>query len=105
MSRLPRPCLTCGRLIPAGSRCRNCAAGVDALRGTSSQRGYGSAWRRTSARIIKRDGGLCQLRLPGCTYFADTTDHIVARVHGGTDHESNLQAACRSCNSGKRDRI
>jgi hypothetical protein len=29
----------------------------------------------------------------------------VPKALGGTDDEANLQAACRSCNSGKRDRV
>jgi hypothetical protein len=29
----------------------------------------------------------------------------VPKARGGTDHDNNLQAACRACNSGKRDRV
>lgn len=27
-----------------------------------------------------------------------TIDHVVARIHGGTDAEDNLLTACRDCN-------
>jgi 5-methylcytosine-specific restriction enzyme A len=71
---------------------------------TTTSRGYGSAWVRTSRRVIARDGGICQIRGPRCTWWADTTDHIVPKARGGDDDDGNLQAACRSCNSGKRER-
>lgn len=34
-----------------------------------------------------------------------TIDHIIPKRDGGTDDLSNLQCACRSCNSSKRDRL
>jgi 5-methylcytosine-specific restriction endonuclease McrA len=49
--------------------------------------------------VIERDGGECQLGLPGCTFVATTADHIVSRSLGGDSDMSNLRAACRSCNS------
>lgn len=96
MSRLPRPCLSCQRIIPRGSYCEPCAP----VKPSATARGYGSQWQRTSARIIKRDGGVCQIQLPGCTYTATTTGHVVPKSHGGDD-DSNLRAACRHCNSSK----
>ena len=39
-----------------------------------------------------------------CTLRATTTDHLVAKSNGGTDDDDNLVAACRPCNSRKRDR-
>lgn len=39
-----------------------------------------------------------------CGEAADTVDHIVPLFVGGTGVADNLTAACRSCNSGKRDR-
>jgi 5-methylcytosine-specific restriction endonuclease McrA len=32
-------------------------------------------------------------------------DHIVPRVHGGSDDPSNLVAACRGCNLAKYDQV
>lgn len=32
-------------------------------------------------------------------------EHVLPRALGGTDHQSNLVAACRECNGGKRDSI
>ena len=55
-------------------------------------------------RVIVRDGGLCQLMLPGCTGEAQTADHRANRGAGGStvlDHPSNLVAACSLCNGAK----
>lgn len=45
-------------------------------------------------------GGRCWL----CGAVADTTDHVIPLSGGGTNWPANLRPACRSCNSGKRDR-
>ena len=54
--------------------------------------------------ILKRAKYHCEL----CGISADEKaldiDHIVPRIKGGSDDESNLQALCYSCNSMKRDR-
>jgi 5-methylcytosine-specific restriction protein A len=93
---LPRPCLDCGVLISSGSRCRR--------HGSTTARGYGGRWTKISKQVLRRDGYRCQLRLPGCSGLATTTDHVIPKARGGTDDPSNLAAACRSCNSAKRDR-
>lgn len=53
-------------------------------------------WRRTRARILLRDGGVCQIRGPRCTGRATCVHHILGR--GVSEAEADLQAACRRCN-------
>ena len=54
--------------------------------------------------VLKRARFHCEL----CGISADEKalepDHIVPRIHGGTDDLTNLQALCYSCNAMKRDR-
>src|SRR5690606_37533551 len=53
------------------------------------------------AAVLERDGGLCVLRLQGCTTVAEVADHRANRGHGGArslDGFSNLIAACSRCN-------
>jgi len=54
--------------------------------------------------ILKRAKFRCEL----CGISADEkaleVDHILPRNRGGTDHASNFQALCFSCNATKRDR-
>lgn len=52
------------------------------------------------AHVLRRDG---KCRACGATEDL-TLDHIIPRSKGGTDDEENLQALCRSCNSGKNNR-
>ena len=60
---LKTSCLACGRIIPTGNhgKCLSCRNEMEARRGTTTARGYGSDWARTSKRIIARDGGICRL--------------------------------------------
>ena len=64
--------------------------------------GSGWAWQRLRQRVIRRDGGLCRLRLEGCTVTATTVDHILGVARGGSDDPSNLRASCASCNERRR---
>lgn len=62
------------------------------------------AWRQASRRCLARDGRVCQIGLPGCRVVATTADHIVELEDGGARYVlENLQAACRSCNTAKRN--
>ena len=50
--------------------------------------------------LMARDSFRCQY----CGSHADSIDHVVPRSRGGRDVWDNLAAACRPCNSAKRDR-
>jgi 5-methylcytosine-specific restriction endonuclease McrA len=63
--------------------------------------GSGKGWRKIRARIVIRDGGMCQM----CGNEGDSVDHILPRILGGTDDDYNLQLLCRSCNSSKGGRF
>ncbi|WP_329520522.1 HNH endonuclease [Spirillospora sp. NBC_01491] len=55
-------------------------------------------WRRTRARILRRDRRTCQLTGPDCIGTATEVDHIQA----GDDHDpANLQAVCTRCHASK----
>lgn len=74
----------------------------DSRRGSSTSRGYNSRWSRASKAFLARpENQFCKLRLPGCTDFADTTDHIDP-VDGANDPKfwdrDNWQASCAHCN-------
>jgi hypothetical protein len=81
-------------------RCLSCLRQYYRERGTTRARGYGGAWKRLSAAVLRRDNFVCRY----CGGSATTADHVVPKSKGGSDAMSNLVAACRSCNSGKRDR-
>lgn len=65
-----------------------------------------TAWQKLSAQVVD-DEPTCQLQLDGCTGLSETADHIIP-VSVNKDLamvRSNLQGACKSCNStrGNRD--
>jgi 5-methylcytosine-specific restriction endonuclease McrA len=51
--------------------------------------------------IFARDGGRCQY----CSAPAESIDHVVPRSKGGQHVWENVVAACRSCNTRKRDHL
>jgi len=61
---------------------------------------YNRKWRETRMLILKRDDFTCAY----CGQGASTVDHIVPLDHGGTDHETNLTAACANCNFSKKNK-
>jgi diadenosine tetraphosphate (Ap4A) HIT family hydrolase/5-methylcytosine-specific restriction endonuclease McrA len=54
--------------------------------------------------VLKRARFRCELCGISAEHKALEVDHIIPRNKGGTDHVSNLQALCYSCNATKRDR-
>lgn len=66
-------------------------------RGSAHSRGYGVAWRRIRARVL-REEPICRR----CGKVASReVDHIVPKELGGTDERENLQALCKPCHSTK----
>jgi 5-methylcytosine-specific restriction endonuclease McrA len=51
--------------------------------------------------VMARDGHRCQY----CGGHADSIDHVVPRSRGGEHIWENVVAACRGCNTTKRDRL
>jgi 5-methylcytosine-specific restriction protein A len=66
------------------------------------ERGYGSDWDKTRARILKRDRGLCiPCLMGGRPAPATQVDHIKPKAKGGTDADDNLQSICDDCHKAK----
>lgn len=73
----------------------------DSIRGNSAARGYGAAWRKRRAQVL-REEPLCRECLAiGRTTAANEVDHVIAKSKGGTDDRANLQALCKSHHSAK----
>jgi 5-methylcytosine-specific restriction endonuclease McrA len=51
--------------------------------------------------VFARDGHRCQY----CGASAENIDHVVPRSRGGRHAWDNVVAACRPCNTAKRDRL
>ncbi len=83
---MQKPCIVCGALS-ATSRCP-----AHRLRNGSTRK-----WRSTRTQVLQRDLYRCNY----CGGYADTVDHKVPVAAGGTDHPTNLVAACDLCNKGK----
>lgn len=54
-------------------------------------------WMKVRARILVRDECLCRY----CGDYADTVDHVLPIVRGGSNDDANLVACCRYCNTSK----
>lgn len=98
----PKPCCHagCHALVRDGST--RCTAHkvlpgrfADRQRGSRHERGYGSAWDRARARVLRRDAGICQACLAdGLVHQGTEVDHKLPKSQGGTDDDSNLQTIC-----------
>jgi len=47
--------------------------------------------------VLERDGHVCQLRLPCCTYRATEAHHTLGRGRTGDDPQY-MVASCKPCN-------
>jgi hypothetical protein len=56
---------------------------------------------RLRFRILARDGHACVYCGARPPDVRLVIDHVIPRMFGGTDHPSNLAAACDLCNAGK----
>lgn len=68
----------------------------------NERNGSTRSWRIIRAKVL-REERTCRIQGPGCTHIADTVDHIVPVIHGGTDSRENLRGACIHCNSSRGD--
>jgi 5-methylcytosine-specific restriction endonuclease McrA len=65
------------------------------------------AYRRVGPSDAETREYVAIIRLDPCAYCGgttDTVDHVEPVSLGGPNHWTNLGPACRSCNSGKKDR-
>lgn len=109
MVRARRACAGrgCPRIAPAGqTRCAECAAALEARRGTTSARGYGSAHQRERSRWAPRVAAgevscaRCgRLIAPGEPWHLDHADD--RRGYLGPSHKRcNLEAGGRAAHRG-----
>lgn len=64
-------------------------------KGSTTERGYGHAWRKIREIVLKRDNYQCvKCAAEGVVTLATDVDHIISKAHGGTDELSNLQSLC-----------
>jgi 5-methylcytosine-specific restriction endonuclease McrA len=61
----------------------------------------GSEWNELRLRVLRRDAYTCVY----CGREATEADHVQPKSKGGQDIMTNLVAACKSCNSGKGNKL
>lgn len=72
--------------------------------GTRQERGYGAAWVKLRA-VVLRDEPLCRTCMAqGRVTAATQVDHVVSKSEGGTDARSNLAPTCTACHRAKTAR-
>jgi 5-methylcytosine-specific restriction protein A len=102
----PRPCSSygCPELAEGkATRCprhaREARTERDRHRPNAGRRGYGSAWRRRRAELLRRRP-TCEF----CGLRAEVVDHIQPRSAGGSDAEENLRPLCKRCHDARTAR-
>ena len=84
-----RPCLACGQLIAAGSRCGKCAVKKQDL--YAPDRPRGRAWMRKRAAVLRRAEWICER----CRdRLADEVHHLGELTDNRLE---SLLAVCRKC--------
>ena len=107
MPRAPKHCGIngCTTLVPNGKRCPEHDNGwKNSPRTASSEITSTWQWRQLAKLILERDYHRCQIRYPGrCTGTATVVDKIspASRRPGLALDQTNLRAACKSCNDHK----
>jgi 5-methylcytosine-specific restriction protein A len=66
-------------------------AAYDALRGTTTERGYGHAWRVLRDAVLQRDP-VCPV--DGCDAPSEQVDHVIPRAQGGPASLENCRGIC-----------
>jgi hypothetical protein len=105
------PCVECA--CPSwGERCRRCRDLAQRIRSDNDHRVQ--RWQREHSAPGLSEKARRQLRIQWmkqgrpCAYCsvasAETVDHVVPLVRGGTNHEGNLVPCCKRCNSSKAAR-
>jgi hypothetical protein len=103
----PKPCSQpgCGALVHDGTgRCalHPKASGYNKIKLSRHQRGYGYAWEKLRAIVLRRDGGLCvPCKSVGVFKVGNSVDHIIPKSQGGDDSLENLQTICKACHTVK----
>jgi 5-methylcytosine-specific restriction endonuclease McrA len=69
-------------------------------RGSSSDQGYGAAWRRLRAQVLTEEP-LCRGYQRQCSNPSTEVDHITPLRLGGATVRENLQALCLECHHAK----
>lgn len=124
-----RPCPGCRTALVPRGRCTKCAKTQDRARGTSTERGYGSYWRRFRPQFISIlvEAGItpvCGAALPTGPQTQDSQckaegrqtmeglhlDHepplteAERKVRAIVCRETRIQILCRACHSAKTSR-
>ena len=100
VTRTARVCSTdgCPEVVLGSSYCDTHMPAPWAGSTRAQQRPIG--WARIRARVLRRDGNVCQY----CGSPATEVDHVVPVSRGGGHALSNLVASCHGCNADKNVR-